>query len=265
MMNAPMAMPTPSMRPTQPMAGVKDETLVEVEYTDLYRNIGLGLRVERASESGVGAVFVSSTLQAPPAVRALPPYQYRVWMIGPLNVSLILFKDIEARLNLLGTPYPITIVFKKCETFFTLQFPPPAQKLNLKIIQHGGPPGTGDGSGSNTCKIVEYIKPFKFSGDVPTLAMGHHMLDTINGRSLAGLQYIEVVDCIRQASFPLTITVRLEPNEEALAKVRADAEMYDRMQVEACRARFLTCDCAHCATVRLLLGNAGVYSDQLYP
>ncbi|KAF0693124.1 Aste57867_15870 [Aphanomyces stellatus] len=245
-------------------APTKDDSFVEVVYSEVYRSIGLGLRVERATESGVGAVLVSTTLNAPPVVRALPPYQYRVWMIGPMNVSIMLFKDIEARLNMPSMLYPMTVVLKKCETTFTLFFPPPPQKLNLKIIQHGMG-GPDDTSGLSTCKIVDYIKPFKFSGDVPTLTMGHHMLETINGRSLVGLEYIQVVDCIRTATFPLTITVRLEPNQETLNKVRADMDMFNRLQIEACRARFLTCDCSHCATVRTLLGNSSVYTDQVYP
>ncbi|RHY26056.1 hypothetical protein DYB32_007902 [Aphanomyces invadans] len=249
----------------------KDEgAFVEVVYSELYRSIGLGLRVERATESGIGALLVSSTLQAPPGVRALPPYQYRLWTIGSMNVSGAMFKDIEGRINLLGAAFPITVTFKRVEKVFTLDYSVFSPKLNLKIIQSPAPPSTALTGPSSICKIVEYIRPFLFHGDVPSLNSGYHVLTSINDKSLDSLQYQEVVDCIRNATFPLVhcrafTRPHRSPNLAPLSKARADADMHDRIQIDACRAKFLTCNCAHCATVRVLLGNASVYTDQVYP
>ncbi|RHZ32439.1 hypothetical protein DYB37_011852 [Aphanomyces astaci] len=245
-----------------------DGTFVEVMYSEIYRSIGLGLRVERAMESGIGALVVSSSLQAPPGARALPPYQYRVWTIGNMNVSGAMFKDIEGRINLLGASFPMSVTFKRVDPLFTLEYPSHSPKLNLKIIQHAATSSTTDPTApspsSSICKIVEYIRPFLFLGDVPSLNTGHHVLNSINDQSLEGLQYHEV-RCPQTTSILHETFLKLQPNQEVLNKARADADMHDKIQIDACRAKFLTCNCAHCSTIRVLLGNASVYTDQVYP
>jgi len=79
---------------------------IVVDYSTAYRSTGLGLRLARATENGIGALLVCSLLLTPPEIRFLPPFRYTLARIGNDDVLKLPFEEVVTRTTKKIT-YPI--------------------------------------------------------------------------------------------------------------------------------------------------------------
>ncbi|KAF0693123.1 Aste57867_15869 [Aphanomyces stellatus] len=219
---------------------------IRVEFNASFRSTGMGLRLYKATENGIGALLVCTVFTTPEPVRALPPCRYQLDAVGDTVVRHMKFTEIVSLVSK-HSEYPVDVSFVRTPDAFDLHFPSPNEKLNLKINERK--------DGLARCEIIGYIPPYRCTGTIPSTLCGTHCIRAVNGVDLSQAhETSKVVDAIKHATFPLVISVDIVQTAESTVAQNNEVALTRRVTADAANKRLAPLSALSIANMKRLRG-----------